>query len=231
MANKKITDLTLISAVDDDLSLPADDGIQTYRTTIAQIKTFILSAQAITRTMIEQSQRLPIGGVMPFGGTTAPSGWLMCDGSAVSRTTYSDLFTVIGVAHGSGDGSTTFCVPDYRGVVIRGVDGSAGLDPDKASRSAMNYGGNTGNNVGSVQSDSFASHNHAAGTLAVPANDTTLNTTISPDDNGARLRRADIYTTAGANIANSPILIGSSDITGGTETRMKNAYANFIIKF
>ena len=57
---------------------------------------------------------IPKGTIFPYGGTTAPSGFLMCDGSAVSRTTYADLFAVLGTAYGSGDGTTTFNLPDYR---------------------------------------------------------------------------------------------------------------------
>lgn len=53
------------------------------------------------------------GSLMPFAGSTAPSGWLKCDGSAISRTTYADLFAVIGTTYGAGDGSTTFNIPNY----------------------------------------------------------------------------------------------------------------------
>lgn len=56
-----------------------------------------------------------IGQVTAFAGSTAPNGWLLCDGSAVSRTTYAKLFAVIGTTYGTGDGSTTFNVPDLRG--------------------------------------------------------------------------------------------------------------------
>lgn len=56
----------------------------------------------------------PTGGLMMFVGSSAPTGWLLCDGSAVSRTTYADLFAVIGTTYGAGDGSTTFNVPDLR---------------------------------------------------------------------------------------------------------------------
>lgn len=55
------------------------------------------------------------GVITPYAGSTAPTGWLMCDGSAVSRTTYSELFSVIGTTYGAGDGSTTFNVPDLTG--------------------------------------------------------------------------------------------------------------------
>lgn len=56
----------------------------------------------------------PSGAMMAYGGTTAPPGYLLCDGSAVSRTTYGHLFTALGTAYGSGDGSTTFNLPDLR---------------------------------------------------------------------------------------------------------------------
>jgi len=60
---------------------------------------------------------VPVGSVMPFAGATAPTGWLLCDGSAVSRTTYAQLFQVIGTTYGAGDGATTFNLPDMRGRV------------------------------------------------------------------------------------------------------------------
>jgi microcystin-dependent protein len=64
---------------------------------------------------------VPTGAIIPFGMNSAPSGWLACEGAAVSRSTYADLFTAIGVTHGAGDGSTTFNVPDLRGIFIRGA--------------------------------------------------------------------------------------------------------------
>ena len=66
----------------------------------------------------------PVGSISLFAGKTAPSGWLICDGSAVSRTTYADLFGVIGTTYGSGDGSTTFNIPNLKGRVPVGLDSS-----------------------------------------------------------------------------------------------------------
>lgn len=63
----------------------------------------------------------PIGSYIPFGGTVIPTGWLLCNGQAVSRTDYADLFAVIGTAYGSGDGSTTFNIPDLREAVPKGA--------------------------------------------------------------------------------------------------------------
>jgi microcystin-dependent protein len=69
----------------------------------------------------------PTGSVVDFAGASAPTGWLLCDGSAVSRTTYSALFAVIGSTYGTGDGSTTFNLPDARGRVTVGTGLGSGL--------------------------------------------------------------------------------------------------------
>ena len=61
------------------------------------------------------------GMMLAYGDATAPEGWLVCDGSTVSRTTFSDLFDVIGTDYGTGNGTTTFTLPDMRGVAAIGV--------------------------------------------------------------------------------------------------------------
>jgi hypothetical protein len=68
----------------------------------------------------------PVGAVQWFAANTVPLGWLVADGRAVSRTTYSDLFTLVGTTYGTGDGSTTFNLPDLRGMFLRGVDNAGG---------------------------------------------------------------------------------------------------------
>ena len=80
---------------------------------------------------------LPTGSVIPFAGKTAPTGWRMCQGQAVSRTTYAQLFSVIGTTFGSGDGSTTFNLPDLRGRVAVGVDSDANLGKVEGSDSVI----------------------------------------------------------------------------------------------
>ena len=74
---------------------------------------------------------LPSGMISPFAGSTAPSGWLLSDGAAVSRTTYADLFTAIGTAYGVGNGSTTFNLPDLRGRVVAALDNMGGTDASR----------------------------------------------------------------------------------------------------
>lgn len=90
----------------------------------------------------------PTGVIHIFAGSTAPSGWLICDGSAVSRTTYADLFAVIGTTYGSGDDSTTFNLPNLKGRV------AVGLDSDDTDFDTL---GETGG------SKYLQAHNHTAG--------------------------------------------------------------------
>ncbi len=113
-------------------------------------------------------EQTPIGTIVPFAGPSIPTGWLLCDGQTPLRAgTYAALFAAIGTTWGTGNGSTTFHIPDLRGRFPRGVDGAAGRDPDNASRTASNAGGGTGNALGSVQADATIGHTHnVAGTSA-----------------------------------------------------------------
>ena len=72
---------------------------------------------------------LPTGSVIAFAANSTPNGYLICNGAAVSRTTYADLFTAIGTTYGSGDGSTTFNVPNLTDKFIQG-SGTAGTTKD-----------------------------------------------------------------------------------------------------
>lgn len=67
---------------------------------------------------------VPTGSIMQFAGNQAPAGWIICDGSTISRTTYAELFSIIGTTFGSGDGSTTFNIPNLKGKVPVGLDTS-----------------------------------------------------------------------------------------------------------
>lgn len=88
----------------------------------------------------------PAGSVIWFAASTAPGGYLICDGSQVSRSTYANLFSVVGEVFGSGDGSTTFNLPDLRAEFVRGWDAGRDVDPGRA--------------FGSSQSDELRSHTH-----------------------------------------------------------------------
>lgn len=89
----------------------------------------------------------PAGTVIMHAANSAPTGYLACDGSAVSRTTYSALFTAIGTTFGAGNGTTTFNLPDMRGEFPRGWDNGRGVD------SARSFG--------SAQTDQLGQHSHS----------------------------------------------------------------------
>jgi len=160
----------------------------------------------------------PVGAVLPFAGTTAPTNFLVCDGSAVSRTDYANLFALIGESFGQGDNSTTFNIPDLRGRFVRGVDGSAGRDPDKASRTSSATGGNTGNNVGSVQGDAFEGHDHQGNYYGTNGNTT---------GNGPYTGVAAVSAGTALGPATSKVVAEGSS----TETRPINIYLNYIIRY
>lgn len=76
------------------------------------------------------------GVVLPFAGSAAPSGFLICAGQAVSRTAYAALFAVIGTTYGAGDGSTTFNLPDLRGRTVAGLDNMGGVPASRLTTAA-----------------------------------------------------------------------------------------------
>ncbi len=177
----------------------------------------------------------PKGVIIAFGGLTPPAGWLMCDGRAVSRTEYADLFSAIDITFGNGDGVTTFNLPDLRGRFLRGADNGAGRDPDVSLRSAMNTGGLSGDNVGSIQGDQYRSHNHgvtdlghthsldvpgSSGVVAVQAGGSSEGISGGGPPGGSFRVHNTLSRTSGIDINNS----------GGNETRPLNAYVNYIIK-
>lgn len=106
---------------------------------------------------------VPSGLIAPFAGETAPAGWLMCDGTAVSRTGYSTLYAVIGTRYGAGDGSTTFNLPNLKGRVPVGFDlGQTEFDTlgeTGGSKSGVSAHGHTL----SLSITSAGSHGHTGG--------------------------------------------------------------------
>lgn len=95
-----------------------------------KIKTSGISDQAVDQPRLATSVAeaiIPVGAVIPYAGATPPSGYLLCNGSAVSRSTYAALFTAIGTTWGAGDGSTTFNLPDLRGRAAIGAGTGTGL--------------------------------------------------------------------------------------------------------
>ncbi len=150
---------------------------------------------------------VPTGAMITWPTSTVPTGFLERDGAAVSRTTYANLFAVIGTDYGSGDGSTTFNLPDHRGSFSRYWDHGAGNDPDAASRTDRGDA-TTGDNVGTEQDHELQSHSHdILGAL-----------------NGQSGSNRRVVNTAS-------VTVRTTNATGGNETRPINHYEMPIIKY
>ena len=108
----------------------------------------------------------PAASMMVFAGASAPSGWLLCFGQAISRTTYATLFSAVSTTYGIGDGSTTFNLPDMRGRVAAGADNMGGSAAGRLTSTTMSPDGNTLSATGGTQTHTLItaempSHTHA----------------------------------------------------------------------
>lgn len=137
---------------------------------------------------------MPTASLMPYAGSSAPTGFLLCDGAAISRTTYSDLFGVIGLTYGVGDGSTTFNIPDLRGRVIAGQDDMGGASANRLTGLTGGVdgdvlGGTGGTETHQLNESELASHNHYGanwgGTGTPYLNGTGQKITSNGNDGGA----------------------------------------------
>ncbi len=151
------------------------------------------------------------GEIVMSATSVAPSGWLICDGSEVSRIKYADLFNSIGIRYGAGDGVTTFNLPDTRGYFVRGFDQGAGNDPDVATRHAL-YNGS----ILAYQNDKIKSHKHQQTTNAY---DWDTSYSWGTHSNGSVAKHADAISSA------------YTQLTGGSETRPKNINFFYLIKY
>lgn len=130
----------------------AYSNLNTLSANAANLNALAPNASALNA-VASRSADMKSGTVAFFAQAAAPTGWLACDGAAVSRATYAALFTAIGTTYGVGDGSTTFNLPDLRGEFIRGSDLGRGVD--------------TGRVLGSAQNDNLPEHKHQV-PLGVP---------------------------------------------------------------
>ena len=171
------------------------------------------------------SDGFPIGAVIAFPGSSTvdpPSSqyWALCDGTPENITgPYAPLYAVIGFANGGSSEDGQFNLPDYRGYFLRGTSYDSGMDPDASTRTKLAPGGNTGNNVGSLENyDTCAPTMGIQFTLDVPHLPT------SHTDNAK--------TSIGTDIAHwNPNPVTCNVGGGDQETRPLNAYVYYYIKY
>ena len=196
---------TMQAQMDDKAPLdsPVLTGTPTAPTPTAGDSSTNIATTAFVTSGIAQS--VPRGAVIPFASTLVPTGWLVCDGSAVDRTVYEGLFNIISTTFGEGDGSTTFNLPDLRGVFVRGwSDDRENVEADLENGTPrIIY--DEGRNFGTEQADEFKSHTHTfRGVYG-----------SSGSGNGSR---------------ESQPLTRTTDAVGGVETRPRNVALYYMIK-
>ena len=184
-----------------------------------------------------------VGSIGYFATSTPPSGWVKANGAALSRTTYADLFAVIGTTWGSGDGSTTFNVPDLRGEFLRSWDDGRGIDTGRSFASSQDDQNASHTHTGTTNSDSHShtgttassgSHSHSmsfdggtsAGTgSAVPAT-SRATTSPGPNVNTAGNHNHTFTTSSDAHSHGF-----TTDASGESEARPRNIALLACIKY
>jgi microcystin-dependent protein len=135
----------------------------------------------------ETAGGLPVGTIVQFGSSNAPTGWLLCDGSSVSKTTYAALFNVIGTTYGSGSNATLFLLPNTTGRTIRGggttgqVGGSdtvtltvSNIAPHSHGMSQNGLSYNGGGAISSVQPNTINNAVYTGGDILSPGTNTVV---------------------------------------------------------
>ena len=112
----------------------------------------------------------PVGSIIMYGAAAAPTNWLLCDGSAVNRTTYADLFSAIGTTYGAGNGSSTFNVPNLQGVFPAGYDGGSSYALAATGGATTDTPTLSGTNAGTtLTSSQIPAHTHGGVTTGWPS--------------------------------------------------------------
>jgi microcystin-dependent protein len=150
---------------------------------------------ATAYTNIRLDQSLPVGIILPFTGSTTPSGWLLCYGQAISRSTYAALFAVLGTQYGSGNGSTTFNVPDLRGRVVAGRDNMGGTAASNLTETFFGSSPNSLGNTGGTDSVPVTAVDIAEG-FDNQAADSSSNSNVQPTMVLNYIIKSDLVTEA-----------------------------------
>lgn len=182
----------------------------------------------------------PVGCVMNFAGTSAPTGWLLCYGQSLLRASYAALFAVIGTTFGSADG-THFTLPDCRGRAIAGKDDMGGVSADRLTNQSGGLNGDTlgatgGEETHVLVTGELAAHTHTSPALTDPGHTHTLNNATGQVFQGsgtfhyAATGGSDTGTaTISANSASSGVSIAANTGSNGSGTAHNNVQPTIVL--
>jgi len=202
------------------------------------------------------TNRSEVGAIKPWAKATAPSGYVLCDGTAISRTTYADLFAIISTTYGAGDSSTTFNVPDLQGKTPQGYDGNTynlagtgGANTVTVAVTNNQAATNTNNQAVSVTGDiantslttaQLASHKHTIGTGGAGgvggSSPTAWNHSASGNSNnavqnsGSGTGHTHTHTLAGTLTGAVTTALTGAVTASGTNSFSPYVVVNYIIK-
>ena len=178
-------------------------------------------------------QGVPSGAVFCIAVATVPSDYLECNGAAVSRTTYSALFAVIGTAYGAGNGSSTFNLPDLRGEFVRGFDNGKGTDSGRSIATSQGEATKAHNHSATGSSSSTGAHNHAFKASNRAGDEDAwsgANKGFIGDNDGAAFTQAADTNKIYDNSNHSHTITVSVSNSSGAETRPRNIAMMYVIK-
>jgi microcystin-dependent protein len=181
---------------------------------------------AVTRALVLRNNRMvPPGSVESYAGSSAPTGWVMCDGSTLSRTNYYYLYSVIGNTYGAGDGVNTFNVPDLRGRKVLGAGQGNGL----TNRNLADIGGAE---THTLTSNEMPVHNHGV-TDPGHAHSYVNNTNDQDTDNAFATETAADQVDLNKTTSSNTTGISINNTGGGQAHNNMDPFfvLNYIIKF
>ena len=203
------------------------------------------------------TNRSEVGAIKPWGKATAPAGYVLCDGTAISRTTYADLFAIIASTYGAGNGSTTFNVPDLQGKMPQGYDGSTYTMAGTGGQNTVTVSVTDNQSVSStdtlavsvtgaisntsLSTAQLASHGHgvctrlgnAAGSSALPAtcNSSAATTNATTCTCGSGTGHTHSHTLSGTLTGNITTTLTGAVTASGTNAFSPYVVVNYIIRY